>query len=1125
MTDPTFRQIRVFISSTFRDMGAERDHLVKFVFPQLRKLCESRGVVWGEVDLRWGITDEQSAEGQVLPLCLAEIQRCRPYFIGLLGERYGWIPEAIDPELIAQEPWLAEHQERSVTELEILHGVLKDPQMADKALFYFRDPAYLETLDADQMENYIEVPWREDIERYGLAEAQRRVAERQAKLAALKDRIRESGLLLKENYRDPQELGKWVLADLTAIINDLYPDGSQPDPLAQQAMLHEAFARERARVYIGGEKYYAQLDQHLVSSRQPLVVVGESGSGKSALLSNWGLKRRAEHPDELVLMHFWGSSAGSTDLGNMLARLMGELKERCEISQDLPQTEAELRQAFPNWLYMAAANHNVVLILDGLNQLEEGAQELDWLPLELPEKAGLVLSALPSRALDVINTNGWPSLNVDPLSSDERVQLVEDYLAQYSKQLSPERVARIIADPQSENPLALRVLLEELRQFGVHEQLDEVIDRYLAADSISEMYRLVLERCEADYEGERPGLVRDALSYIWAARRGLSEVELLELLGEGSEPLPHRLWSPLYLALEGGLVDRGGLLDFFHDYLRQAVETKYLISEKDKENAHIWLVGYFGLLEDSSVRKIDELPWQLSEAKQWGWLCEYLWNLEVFQALYEFNRYDLFTYWTLIELKSDIKRADAFKYVIENPAKVESIVLNSLFSFFFLSGNLEFALLLAKEMENNFHKEENLRGIVLSLNSQAAVYKALGKLTDAMELSKRAGRISRQLGSDDGLLLSLNNQANIHYSWGKLEKALELYKKQERISWQIGNHEGLQASLGNQALIMGEWGKMDKAMALMKEQEKICRKIGDLVSLSASLGNQAGILQSWGRLEEAMELHKEQEHLCRQMGNLDTLSISLGNQAGIQAAWGRLEEAMALHKDEEHLCRQLRNLSNLSISLGNQALVLATMGQLEESMALMKEQERLCRELDDPHGLANSLGNQAMILVNWNRFEEAMALHHEEERLYRQMGNMEGLGRTFGNQASILQKLGRLDEALKLFQQQELISREISSVHQLIFAIGQQAEIMETLNQYPDALKMNEELQMLCRGINDKRCECLAMISQGSILAKLGKRKDAIKIINDAHIFADQHGLSSMSSTANRMLGVLSPSK
>jgi hypothetical protein len=48
---PKDRQTRVFISSTFKDMQVERDDLMKFIFPQLRKLCESRGVTWGEVDL------------------------------------------------------------------------------------------------------------------------------------------------------------------------------------------------------------------------------------------------------------------------------------------------------------------------------------------------------------------------------------------------------------------------------------------------------------------------------------------------------------------------------------------------------------------------------------------------------------------------------------------------------------------------------------------------------------------------------------------------------------------------------------------------------------------------------------------------------------------------------------------------------------------------------------------------------------------------------------------------------------------------------------------------------------------------------------------------------------------
>lgn len=118
------RAIRVFVSATFRDMMRERDLLVNEVFPALARKRAQRFVTFTELDLRWGITKEQSAEGQVLPLCLAEIEGSRPYFIGLLGERYGWVPDSLRPEIIEHEPWLREHVEdgKSVAELEFLHG-------------------------------------------------------------------------------------------------------------------------------------------------------------------------------------------------------------------------------------------------------------------------------------------------------------------------------------------------------------------------------------------------------------------------------------------------------------------------------------------------------------------------------------------------------------------------------------------------------------------------------------------------------------------------------------------------------------------------------------------------------------------------------------------------------------------------------------------------------------------------------------------------------------------------------------------------------------------------------------------------------------------------------------------
>jgi len=52
------RSIRVFVSSTFRNLGGERDELAKFAFPALHRLCEERGVGFADVDLRWGIAEE-----------------------------------------------------------------------------------------------------------------------------------------------------------------------------------------------------------------------------------------------------------------------------------------------------------------------------------------------------------------------------------------------------------------------------------------------------------------------------------------------------------------------------------------------------------------------------------------------------------------------------------------------------------------------------------------------------------------------------------------------------------------------------------------------------------------------------------------------------------------------------------------------------------------------------------------------------------------------------------------------------------------------------------------------------------------------------------------------------------
>ena len=121
-----WENVSVFISSTFQDMHGERDYLVKEVFPELLAWCESRRLHMYDIDLRWGITREDSTSHNTVAACLHNIDKCRPFFICFLGQRRGWVPGSEDVSSGTSEeyPALPEYLGRtSVTEMEIEHAL------------------------------------------------------------------------------------------------------------------------------------------------------------------------------------------------------------------------------------------------------------------------------------------------------------------------------------------------------------------------------------------------------------------------------------------------------------------------------------------------------------------------------------------------------------------------------------------------------------------------------------------------------------------------------------------------------------------------------------------------------------------------------------------------------------------------------------------------------------------------------------------------------------------------------------------------------------------------------------------------------------------------------------------
>ena len=66
---PEWKIIKVFISSTFLDMHAERDVLTRTVFPMLRAKLSPYLININEIDLRWGITESEAKQNETLEMC------------------------------------------------------------------------------------------------------------------------------------------------------------------------------------------------------------------------------------------------------------------------------------------------------------------------------------------------------------------------------------------------------------------------------------------------------------------------------------------------------------------------------------------------------------------------------------------------------------------------------------------------------------------------------------------------------------------------------------------------------------------------------------------------------------------------------------------------------------------------------------------------------------------------------------------------------------------------------------------------------------------------------------------------------------------------------------------------
>ena len=149
-----------------------------------------------------------------------------------------------------------------------------------------------------------------------------------------------------------------------------------------------------------------------------------------------------------------------------------------------------------------------------------------WLPRDIPPAIRLLPSTVPGKALEDFAQRGWSRMDVEPLTVREREQLTVRVLDATRQTAGPVTGCTPCfgsADRHSRLPLSIVEELHPRRPRYFNSGWTTICTHPVSQSFTKRFWNGMNTIMNVNDQAS----VRDSMSYLWAARRGLSESELL----------------------------------------------------------------------------------------------------------------------------------------------------------------------------------------------------------------------------------------------------------------------------------------------------------------------------------------------------------------------------------------------------------------------------------------------------------------------------------------------------------------------------------------------------------------------------------------------------------------------
>ena len=601
-----------FLSSTFNDMQSERDLFRERITPEIESRFKKFGMSVEFIDLRWGIdtknVSENDANEKILKTCFDEIQKTRPFFIALIGERYGWIPDGGDVENACADSGLDvtdEYVEKSVTELEIACALHSYATM-DRCLFYFRDPVDYGGDGAAKKLYVSDGVQREKIEALKKRLKQKYPKQVRAYKAVWNGELQKIEGLDEFERQITQDIENCLKEELSA---ELVPANA----LDESLNVIRSTVENLSSSFAGREDEIQKIRSYIEGTEgRVLLVSGNSGCGKSSIMAKTA--KLCGDAGYITLPFFAGADVNCSTAENMLKIIAYRLCNILEVQPcfDPDGGEADVKkiaEQFNQLLNRAVLKGKTVLIVDAVNQFAatEYENKFKWLNLfALNPSLRIIISATSDyEQLKYVKALDCVRLDVDYFSDGDIATIVRRYFAVNHKEINDLLLNEIVGKTGADGnpcrkPLYLMTLLQELNNIGT-EDFRAIRERELqkgesSVDAIINYLAETARSSPSDFSMQLSGLFEKVKAKageteceiyacaIAASRRGVNERFIEKLFLRRGEEFRSASFSYFKKLMKNDLCQReNGAWDFSHglvkDFFLEYFSKKPLYNE------------------------------------------------------------------------------------------------------------------------------------------------------------------------------------------------------------------------------------------------------------------------------------------------------------------------------------------------------------------------------------------------------------------------------------------------------------------------------------------------------------------------------------------------------------------